>query len=91
MFDREAQEIMQLGKDADSLLNNPAFTEAVQMVFNQYCLQEERLVYNAKDVDTEEATRQVLRAAMMRRTLQDVVDALNILISNAATVAEDQN
>lgn len=88
MFDREAQDIIQLGKDADSLLNNPAFTEAVQMVFNQYCFQEEKLVYNAKDVTTEEATQQVLRAAMMRRALSDVVDALNLQIANANVVSD---
>ena len=90
MFDRDASEIIQLGKDADSILNNPAFKEAVQMTFNSYCRQEEKLVYNAKDISTEEASQQVLRAAMMRRVLQDVVDALYIQVSNGNSVIDNE-
>ena len=72
------RERVQIGIDSDQLLSNPAFSTAVENVFNNYARMEENVLTDDQH-EVREITAKIKHYAMMRRALMDVVSELKRL------------
>ena len=87
-FDRQPQQIVAEGREADLLLGNPIFVTAVNKVLNQYAEIEEAYVAD-KNVDVQEMQRRVMHNAMMRKAIMDVVNQLNDIVREGENHRDD--
>ena len=87
-FDRQPQQIVAEGREADLILGNPRFVAAVNEVLNRYTEIEEACVSD-KNLDVQEMQQRVMHNARMRTALMDVVNKLNDIVREGENHRDD--
>ena len=79
--DRFSVDTVKQGVEAQDLLDNPIFFEAVKNVLNKYAEHEEELLTDVQSTDVREINAKVRAYAQLRRATLDIVQELSNMMS----------